>query len=177
MLYCKVENGIISNPESLPINYGNISNFYLMDEYIVNSYGFYRYIPTEKPVYDPNSHKIIETFSLENGVVNSIYSVVSLDQTEALQNLQNMKILFVSIVDQFLDDTVQTKDYKNILHACSYVESTTQQYKTEALAIIAWRDLVWQQAYQIQNDILAGQRTIPTEQEFIAELPQMEWPE
>jgi len=177
MLYCKVENNVISNPEPLPMNYSNISNFYLMDETIVNSYGFYRYLATEKPIYNSNSHKIIENLVLDNSLVSSIYSIVPLEQSEMVQNLANMKILFVSIVDQFLDSTVQAKDYKNILHACSYVESTVQQYKNEALTVISWRDSVWQKAYQIQNEILAGQRPVPTEQEFVAELPQMEWPE
>lgn len=177
MLYCKIENGQIQAPAHLPVTYANISGFNLMDEDIVNSYGFYRYAISNKPSYDPNSHKLIESLVLNDDIVASVYSVVPMNESEFLTSLQNMKMGFVSIVDQFLDDAVQIKDYKNILHACSYSESTIPQYKNEALAIIAWRDTVWQQAYQIQNDILAGQRTIPTEQEFIAELPQMEWPE
>lgn len=176
MLYCKVENGVISNPQPLPINYANISNFYISDEQIINAYGFYRYQATEVPPYNPFSDKIIESLTFENDVVSSNYSIVPLSQEEIMQKLQDMKVAFVDLVDQFLDQTVQAKDYKNILHACSYSESLVPQYKAESLAVIHWRDLVWGKTYEIQNAVLAGQRSIPSESEFLAELPQLEWP-
>lgn len=177
MLYCKIVGENIGQPEPLPSIYGNISNFHLMDEAIINSYGFYRVVNSTTPSYDPSHQKIVNSLSFDGNVVNKSYTVVNLSQEEQLQKINEMKLFFVNAVETFLDSIVSQKDYKNILHACSYVESSVPQYKAEALAVVAWRDLVWGKAYEIQNAILAGSRTVPTREEFLAEMPALEWPE
>lgn len=177
MLYCKIINGQIGEPEPLPSVHANISNFNLMDEEIVNSYGFYRLVTDDLPSYDPHFQKLTASLALEGSVIRKSYSVDTLTQEEQLQKINEMKLFFVAIVEEFLDSTVLAKDYKNVIHACSYVESSVPQYKAEALAVVAWRDLVWGKAYEIQNAILAGSRTVPTREEFLAEMPALEWPE
>lgn len=177
MLYCKTENGRIDPPTPLPTNYANVSGFHLMDENIVNSYGFYRYVATPKPEYNSLTHKLVEDLILENGEVRPVFSLESLTSEEIQGKLNEVKLSFIAIVENFLDSTVQAKDYKNILHACSYANSTVEQYKNEALSVMTWRDNVWMTAYSIQNSILAGQRIVPTEQQFVSELPILEWPE
>ena len=177
MLYCKTENGAIDPPAPLPTNYANVSGFHLMDENIVNSYGFYRYVATPKPEYNSLTHKLVEDLILENGEVRPVFSLEPLTSEEIQGKLNEVKLYFVAIVENFLDSTVQAKDYKNILHACSYANSTVEQYRNEAGVILAWRDAVWIKAYEIQNAILSGQRAVPLEQEFLDELPELEWPE
>lgn len=177
LLYCKIENGVIDPPALLPTNYANISGFYLMDEAIVNSYGFYRYVATAHPEYDSSTHKLVESLVFENGEVHQLYSVEELTREEIQSKLNEVKLPFVAIVENFLDSAVQVKDYKNVLHACSYANSTVEQYRNEAAVILAWRDAVWIKAYEIQNAVLSGHRTIPSEWEFIDELPVLEWTE
>lgn len=79
------------------------------------------------------------------------------------------------IVRLYLDDTVAKKDYDNILTACSYCNSTNPIFANDAKICIEWRDNVWETFYNILAEILAGNRSIPTDKELIAELPTINW--
>lgn len=176
-MYCLIENNNIGKPATLPKDYLNISNFYLLDEEILNSFGFFRFVPTEVPSYNSNVEKIVETLVLNNNLVTYNYEVVALSPEELYEHVTNMKFLFVALIEEFLNTTVRVKDYKDILHACSYINSSIPSYQQESQAVIHWRDLVWVKAYEIQNAIVNGERAIPTQEEFMAELPVLEWPE
>lgn len=54
--------------------------------------------------------------------------------------------------------------------------STHPPWAAVAQAFIAWRDAVWHYAYQEFDRIQTGERTQPTVDEFIAELPAIQWP-
>lgn len=177
MLYCKINNDLISDPQPLPINYMNVSNFYLLDEDLVNSYGFYRFVDSVPPEYNPYTSRLVKTYVKNDTIINPSYLVESLSQEEITANFNNVKILLANVTESYMDYVVSQKDYKSVLHACSYAESSIPQYKNEALAVIAWRDSVWATAYQIQSDVLSGNRSVPSEQELISELPTIEWPE
>lgn len=41
------------------------------------------------------------------------------------------------------------------------------------LSFRAWRSAVWARGYEILAQVQAGERTIPTEAELIAELPEL----
>jgi hypothetical protein len=175
LLYCYVKNGQISEPRSLPSTYLNISNFNLLEEDIVNIYNFYRFLDAAKPPYDEKTQKVDRTLALENNFVVPVYSVVDLSPEEISSNLNSIKMNLVSAVESYLDSKVAERDYKSVLHACSYVESTIPQYRAEALAVVAWRDSVWATAYAIQNAVLNGERNPPDEAELLAELPELGW--
>ena len=78
-------------------------------------------------------------------------------------------------VQLYMDDTVSKKGYDNILSACSYSNSTDETFRAEGQACLKWRDEVWRKCYNILAEVLAGKRTIPTEKELIAELPEIDW--
>lgn len=40
---------------------------------------------------------------------------------------------------------------------------------------VAWRDAVWLYAYVERDRVMAGEREQPTVEEFIGELPVIEW--
>ena len=78
-------------------------------------------------------------------------------------------------VQEYMDKTVNMRNYDNIFTACSYANSTDPRFKAEGEACIAWRDAVWNDCYAILADVQAGQRHIPSVDELIAELPALEW--
>lgn len=80
-----------------------------------------------------------------------------------------------AVVQSWMDRTVQARNYDNIHTACTYAYSTDETFKKEGTACLAWRDNVWRTCYNILNEVLAGNREIPTEEELIAELPKLEW--
>lgn len=80
-------------------------------------------------------------------------------------------------VQAFLDNKAKERNYDNILTACSYANSIDPIFQSEALACVAWRDNVWRTCYNILYEVTAGQRKIPTDEELLAELPELVWPE
>jgi len=71
-----------------------------------------------------------------------------------------------------LDSVAQSWGYDSVVSAASYASSTVAQYKADALSLIAWRDAVWQKAYEIESAVKAGAQTMPeTPADFVALLP------
>lgn len=79
-------------------------------------------------------------------------------------------------VQSHLDSTARTRNYDGILSACTYATSTVPRFKAEGQACVNWRDAVWSACYGVVATVQAGQRSVPTPEELIAELPPMVWP-
>jgi hypothetical protein len=79
-------------------------------------------------------------------------------------------------IQKHIDSVAQQKNYANALSIASYVTSTNSVWKGEAEAFIAWRDAVWQYAYQELAKVQGGQRQQPTVEGFVTELPLIVWP-
>lgn len=78
-------------------------------------------------------------------------------------------------VQAWMEGVVRANGYDSVISCASYANSGVPQWKADALAVIAWRDAVWQAAYAWQEGA-NGQlpATIPTVTEVIAQLPQPE---
>lgn len=78
-------------------------------------------------------------------------------------------------VQAWLDATARGNGYDSIASCISYRGSSVVQWDTDATAALAWRDAVWQAAFQWQQDALANPpATYPASAEVIAQLPQPE---
>ena len=82
---------------------------------------------------------------------------------------------FEAAIEAYMDSVVQTRNYKSIHTAASYVNSTNEKFAKEGAACNKWRDDVWAKCYAILAEVKAGTRGIPTLEEVIAELPVLEW--
>jgi len=80
-------------------------------------------------------------------------------------------------IQAHVDATAQERQYDSGVSCASYVNSTVQQWAAEAAAFVAWRDAVWAYAFTELDKVLNGQRPQPTIDEFLLELPAMQWPE
>lgn len=79
---------------------------------------------------------------------------------------------YESAVQAHLDTFAGTWRYESILSAASYANSTVGQFKAEALALIAWRDAVWNSCYTTLSAVQAGTQAMPASPAaFIAILP------
>lgn len=79
---------------------------------------------------------------------------------------------FTDAVQAHLDAFAATWRYESILSAASYANSTVPQFKSEALALVAWRDQVWNACYIALAAVQAGTQSMPTSPTaFIATLP------
>ena len=75
-------------------------------------------------------------------------------------------------VQSVLDAYAVSMKYESILSMASYANSTNEQFKTEALAALAWRDNVWSSCYATLAAVQAGTQPMPASLgDFVATLP------
>ena len=84
---------------------------------------------------------------------------------------------FRSVIQAHVDAAAATRLYDTGNSLASYVSSTNPEWAAEATAFVSWRDAVWAYAYAEMDRVMAGEREQPTVEEFIGELPVIEWPE
>lgn len=75
-----------------------------------------------------------------------------------------------------IDATAQSRNYDSGNSLASYTASTNEAWAAEASAFVAWRDAVWAYAYAELDKVETHQRAVPTVEEFIGELPSIDWP-
>ncbi len=92
------------------------------------------------------------------------------------ERMTGLKQRLTSAVQSHLDQRAQERGYDNIMSLATYATSSNAKFAVEGQAGVEWRDQVWAQSYAILTDVEAGNRTIPTEVELIAELPGFTWP-
>lgn len=76
-------------------------------------------------------------------------------------------------VQRVLDNKAQELNYDSCLSVCSYIDTGVPKFDAEGKAFRAWRSAVWAKGYEILAEVQAGQREIPTEEELLAELPEL----
>jgi hypothetical protein len=78
--------------------------------------------------------------------------------------------------DAHLDQVAQTRQYDNRLTIAAYVSSTHPQWAAEAETFIAWRDICLMQMFSTLGAVEAGDIDPPTIEDFIADMPAIDWP-
>lgn len=78
-------------------------------------------------------------------------------------------------VQAVLDGKAKEKNYDNGFALASYALSTNDAFRSEAGKFIAWRDAVWAKCYQILDAYKAGEIEMPSVENVIAVLPELEW--
>ncbi|MFC7067559.1 hypothetical protein [Brucella rhizosphaerae] len=76
-----------------------------------------------------------------------------------------------------IDAKASERQYDSGATLASYVNSTIEQWATEAQVFVAWRDAVWLYALAELDKVQKGQRDQPSVADFLAELPAFEWPD
>lgn len=86
--------------------------------------------------------------------------------------LNAAKLAYEGAAQALLDSTAQAWGYDSAVSACSYGLSTVPQFKAEAQALLAWRDALWQAAYALEAQVVAGSVPLPASPAaFLALLP------
>ena len=88
---------------------------------------------------------------------------------------EELQQYFEDAIEAYMTRVVQTRNYRDIHTAASYVNSTNEKFAKEGAACNKWRDDVWDKCYAILAEVKAGTRAIPTLEEVIAELPVLVW--
>lgn len=92
-------------------------------------------------------------------------------------NLQNLAEGIADKLRVIVENKPAERGYDNIATLSSYVTSSNLQWKAEAEAFIMWRDAVFDYAYTLLANVKNGTVPPPTEEQFLAALPALLWPE
>ncbi len=84
---------------------------------------------------------------------------------------------FMEQIESWLDQVAAERGYKSMERLVGYVGDPVPLWDAEGQAGLTFRSAVWVKAIEIENEVLAGTRPIPTIEEGLAEMPQIEWPE
>ena len=97
-------------------------------------------------------------------------------EVQAQFALDNAKDTVSKLIKSLLDTTAQVKGYDNALSIASYVTSSVAQWGNEARAFVTWRDAVFNYAITLLQQVEGG-APMPSIEEFLANMPQIAWPQ
>lgn len=86
-----------------------------------------------------------------------------------------IKQMLIDGVQNWMDEIAMSRGYDSILSACSYIKTGVERFDTEGQQAREWRSQVWIYCYNYLDEVLAGNRSIPTLEELIEELPKIDW--
>lgn len=136
---------------------------------------------TPKPEYNKLTQIVREIQpKLIKGVYYQEWEVVDLD-IETIEVLrkneeERIKTNAVVLTQQRLDDFARTRNYDNILSACTYATSTVNKFQQEGQRAVDLRDLSWAKLYEILEEVESGIRPLPQSfEEIEKELPVLSW--
>lgn len=84
----------------------------------------------------------------------------------------------IKATQQRLDTFAQTRNYDNMLSACTYAASTVTKFKAEGQYCVQSRDATWAKLLKILDEVSAGTRPMPSGYSDIeGDLPVLQWPD
>lgn|SRR5574343_347039 len=95
---------------------------------------------------------------------------------DAAINLQYLENNISEYLRRLIETKPSERGYDNVATLSSYVTSSNTKWKAEANAFIAWRDSVFNYAYNLLDNVKNNKVPIPTEEQFIAGIPVLTWP-
>ena len=103
------------------------------------------------------------------------FQVVAVPEPEP-PTAQDIINQYDTAIENWLDSTVQQRNYKNVESCISYEGDNNPKYAREALAVKSWRSAVYTQAEVLIAQYIGGDiSAVPPIEEIIAELPQLDW--
>jgi hypothetical protein len=125
------------------------------------------------PGYDPQT----QTCKFINGswvVENIPVPEPVVDPEPVPPTMEQMINLNIKAIQVEMDRMAKTYNYDNIISACSYApQPVGAPFQAEGAAFLAWRSVVWSQAYAVLARVQAGEIPLPTVEEAIAAMPEL----
>lgn len=131
-----------------------------------------------EPEHNPTTHKAVETApKLVEGQWVQQWTVEQLTPQEQQARAMRIKQEIVEATQARLDNFARTRNYDNILSACTYATSTVPEFAAEGQYCVNARDNTWATLYTVLAEVEAGTRPMPSGYADIEPLlPPLEWP-
>lgn len=104
---------------------------------------------------------------------------LSQEEIEEIKKIKKNRIItqLINSVQSRLDAFARSRNYDNILSACTYATSSITKFKSEGQCCVKSRDDTWVKLFEILAQIDKGDRPLPESYADIeSELPVLEWP-
>ena len=125
----------------------------------------------ECAIWCNENNAYIEEIEAAEGVRQ--FQIVAIPEPTIEELQAQIQAQLTNAVQHVLDAKAQELLYDNCLSVCSYIDTGVPKFDAEGRAFRVWRSAVWAKGYEILDQVKAGYRPIPTEEELIAELPQL----
>ncbi len=115
----------------------------------------------------------------DSGLVQSMLASALPEGTEVLPYMPSQAELiaeYTEALTRHLDKIAQSRRYDNRITFMARA-GFAGPFQAEATAFAIWADTCNALGYQILDEVLSGQRPMPTVQGFLDLLPSMEWPQ
>lgn len=127
--------------------------------------------PSECALWCNENNAFIEEIEAVEGVRQ--FQIVAIPEPTQEEIEAQIQKQLTDAVQHVLDAKAQELLYDTCLSVCSYIDTGAPKFDAEGKAFRAWRSAVWAKGYEILAQVQAGERTIPTEAELLAELPEL----
>ncbi|WP_085025603.1 hypothetical protein [Ensifer aridi] len=101
--------------------------------------------------------------------------VVTAEQ-KAAEARAALQAQYSAAIQAHLDAKARERQYDGIQTAITYRDDPNPQFAAEGDALFNWRSAVWTYSTAELAKVNAGERSQPSVEEFIAELPPFTWP-
>lgn len=88
--------------------------------------------------------------------------------------LEETKAALEAAIDDHIDQAVKARGYTDIIHCISYIGDENPKWDREARAFKVWRSRCYTYGLAEIDKFYAGERSIPTAEQLIDELPKLE---
>ena len=177
MTYAKVINGeIVEYNRTLPFTSGKTRFEAHMTQEEMKRFGYLPLVGTE-PIYDRDTHRVNDvSYTIGDNEVTKVYNVVEIPIEDIVAKARET---MTNAVQTLVDNKAREFRWDDIKSAragagvpLEGTESVAEiAIHTEAVKLAKWDRAVWAKAGEIEAEVLAGTREIPTVEELLAELP------
>lgn len=112
--------------------------------------------------------------SVEVGDTYNPFTQQFVKPVSPIETLDQVKKRYEQEMQYVVDSQAQSKGYKDGFSCAGYFNSTNLQWKAEAETFVAWRDGVYEYAYQVLDS--STPESYPTLEQFLADAPTIVWP-
>ena len=197
------KNGVVFNSQQdIRRDNPNTSLPSFMNDAMIKSLGYLEVIEAEKPSCTEVQHVVEDGVEVVNGIPKRKWKIVDkymdtaeyteldgtiipamtkeeqeakfyADKTEA--EAKALKDAYTTAMENFMDAQANTKGYTSRYTASLRVNSTVAKFKAEGQAYMDWMDTCYNLGYIVLAEVVNGIRPMPTIEEFLAELPKLDW--
>lgn len=146
--------------------------------------GYAVVFPAPAAAHDPITHFVREIAPALTtlGTWEQRWETVALDAATVAANQARAQEQLIngitSATQQRLDDFARTRNYDNILSACTYATDIDATFAAEGQYCVTLRGATWRKLYEILDAVNAGNRPAPTcYADIEPELPVPSWPD